>query len=152
MEIILIAAVARNSVIGKDGNIPWDIPEDMERFKELTLGHSVIMGRKTFENCGVLEGRKNIVLSRTLKEVEGATVIDELDRALTLCEGEDKVFIIGGGSVYKEAIRKAHKLFITHVDKEIEGDAFFPEFSKSDWNQVSHEFGDGCIFTEYVRE
>jgi len=150
MEIILIAAVAKNNVIGKDGKIPWDIPEDKERFHELTSGHTVIMGRKTFETCtnGTLPGRKNIVVSTTKKEVTGALVFESLQEALGRCTG--KVFIIGGGQIFAEAMRYADKLLITHVDKDIEGDVFFPEIDKS-WNQITEEFGHGVVYSEYIK-
>lgn len=151
MEIILIAAVARNSVIGNNGEIPWDIPEDLKRFKTLTSGHTVIMGRKTFDSIGAaLPDRENIVVSRSVKELSGCTVVDNLDDAFDLASG--KVFVIGGGEVFSQVISKAETMFITHVDSEVEGDVVFPEFSKDEWNQVDCEVKNGYIFAVYRRD
>jgi len=153
MQICLIAAIARNGVIGDKGKVPWNIPEDVERFKELTSGHSVIIGRKTFETCtqGALPGRRNIVLSKTKKELDGVLVVDNLDKAFALCKDEEKVFVIGGGEVYRQALDFSDKLFLTHVDKEVKGDTYFPEFNKSAWDQISHEFGPDVIYAEYAK-
>ena len=151
MEIILIAAVARNNVIGSKGSIPWDIHADLARFKELTSGHTVIMGRKTFDSIGkVLPGRENIVVSRSVTSLEGCSVVGSLDDALGMVSG--KVFVIGGGDIFSQVIEKASTMFITHVDSEVEGDVVFPEFSKDDWDQVACSVKDGYIFAEYRRD
>ena len=152
MEINLIAAIARNGVIGFDGKIPWHISEDLKRFKDITSGHTVIMGRKTFESIGkALPDRRNIVLSATRKSIVGCEVCSSVDQALALCKDAEKVFIIGGGEIYDQTLSMADRLLLTHVDKEVKGDVHFPRFDKSEWDQVSQEFGKGCLFTEYVR-
>lgn len=124
-----IAAMADNRVVGKDGGIPWHIPEDFKWFKEKTLGGAIVMGRKTYESIGrPLPKRLNIVVSRTATDIPGCTVIrslGELD-AVDL-EGRER-FIIGGGEIYKAALPRCSDLWISHVHGDFEGDAFFPEF------------------------
>ncbi len=133
--INIIAAVSDNLVIGKEGIIPWRIPEDMQRFKSLTVGHSVVMGRKTYDSIPAkfrpLPGRENIVLTRdeTYRET-GIVVAHSLDDALMKALNyHPKIFVIGGGQVYAEAIHRADRLELTIVEGEFEGDTFFPDYS-----------------------
>jgi dihydrofolate reductase len=128
MIISLIAAMAENHVIGQDGAIPWDLPDDRRRFRSLTMGHPVIMGRRTFEAIGhPLAGRRNIVLSRqTGYRAEGCEVEHDLRSALEACEESTEVFIIGGAECYGEALPYADRVYLTIVHAEVDGDAFFP--------------------------
>lgn len=132
-RISLIAALSENHAIGKDGKIPWYIPEDFAHFKQITLGHPIIMGRKTFESIGrVLPKRLNIIITRDQEyQVGGATVVHSLNEALDLAAQHDQeeIFVIGGGQVFKEAIEKADRLYLTIVKVNIDGaDAFFPPY------------------------
>ena len=131
MEIILIAAMAANRVIGRGKTIPWDIPGEQTRFKEITMGHSLIMGRKTWESIGrPLPGRRNIVVTRnTAFLAPGAEVIHSLEHGFALTEGEEKVFVIGGSQLYQLALDRADTLILTELEQEVAGDAFFPAFS-----------------------
>ncbi len=146
MRVSLIAAVARNGVIGRDGGIPWRLPADLGYFKRTTMGHTLVMGRRTFESSGALPGRRTIVLTRQRAwrppgdpaGVETAASLDEaLERAAEL--GEDEVFICGGEEIYRRALPAADRLHITRVEAEPEGDTRFPELDLSTWRRVSRE-------------
>ncbi|MFN3567082.1 MAG: dihydrofolate reductase [Burkholderiaceae bacterium] len=140
-RITLIAAVARNGVIGRDGAIPWRIPGDLARFKRITMGHPVIMGRRTWESLGrPLPGRRNIVISRTPGFAPaGAEVFSGLAAALAACADASEVFVIGGTEAYREALPLADRLLLTEIDADIEGDAHFPPFDRGAWREVSRE-------------
>jgi len=146
-EIVLIAAVAANRVIGRDGTIPWSVPGEQARFREITMGHPLIMGRRTFESIGrPLPGRRNIVVSRNPGfRAEGATVAPSLEAALNLCDGEKKVFLIGGEALFAQGLGLAHTLILSELDFSVEGDVFFPEFSSADFCLVSRELVQGEI-------
>jgi len=135
MEIILIAAMAVNRVIGKNNDIPWHIPGEQRRFKEITMGHPLIMGRKTYESIGgPLPGRRNVVVTRNKSYLApGCDVAHSLDMALQKCRDEDKVFIIGGEQLYRLSLGKATSIILTVLDRKIEGDNFFPEFSEEEF-------------------
>jgi len=140
-RLSLIAAVARNGVIGRDGRIPWHLPGDLPRFKRITMGHPVIMGRKTWESLGrPLPGRRNIVLSRSpgLK-LDGAEVFASLGDALAACADAAEVFVIGGTGAYREALPRADRLLLTEIDADIEGDACFPAFDRRKWRETARE-------------
>jgi len=155
MEKIIIAAVAENDVIGKDGEIPWHIPEDLEHFKEKTTGHTVVMGRKTFESLPdsfkPLPNRQNIVLTRSdfSPENESVNIANSLEEAWKKSENE-RVFIIGGAGVYKQCMEEADKLILTEIKEEYEGDTFFPEYSKENWKEVEREKHEDFDFVEYT--
>jgi len=140
MIISLIAAMSENRVIGRENTIPWSIPSDLKRFSEITMGHPVIFGRKTFESIGrPLPGRKNIILSGQRDfRVEGATVVHSLADALNLCGSEQEVFICGGGPLYQEAISRADRIYLTMVHGIYEGDTFFPEIP-AEFAEISRE-------------
>jgi dihydrofolate reductase len=144
-EIVLIAAVAKNRVIGHDNQLIWNIPEDMAHFKALTLGHAVLMGRKTWESLPErfrpLPGRRNIVISRQADyAAPGAETATALDQGIALAADADQLFIIGGAEIYAQAIGLADRLEITEVDQEPAGDAWFPEIDASRWScQASEE-------------
>jgi len=157
MEKILIAAVSENSVIGKDGDVPWKIPEDMKHFKQKTMDHPVIMGRKTYqslpEDYRPLPGRTNIVLTRSGFEAddESAEIVNSLGEAYEEAgKLDDKAFVIGGGSVYEAALEDADRMILTEVHREVDGDTFFPEWDEEVWEEVSREEHDGFDCVEYV--
>ena len=137
-RISLIWAMTRNRVIGNAGGLPWDLPDEMAHFKRTTLGHAVIMGRRTYESVGhPLPQRRNIVLSRRgLATVDpGVTVAADFDAALAAA-GEGECFVIGGAQPYAAALPRAHRLIGTFIDAEIEGDTLFPQFDPDDWRLV----------------
>ena len=139
-EICIIAAVSENNVIGSGGKIPWHLSADLKRFKELTMGHPIIMGRKTFESIGYpLPGRENIIISRTYTEMLGCIFCQSLEEAIELAKiaDEERVFVIGGGEVYNQAITMADRLFLTVVKGQFSGDTFFPDYS--DFKKVVFE-------------
>ena len=135
-KLALIVAMGRGRVIGRDGGLPWRIPEDLRHFKETTWGHTILMGRRTFESIGrPLPGRRSIVLSRTPEFApEGVEVARGLDEALERAWAEDEMpFVVGGGAVYAEALPRATHLYLTEVDQAAKGDTFFPEFDEAAW-------------------
>ena len=140
-EIILIAAACENNVLGKDNQLIWHISEDLKRFKRLTEGHSIIMGRKTFESMPrALPKRKNIILTRNENyEAENAFVAHTIDEALDLTGDDPTPFIIGGGEIYSLFLSFADSIELTRVHKNFEGDAFFPEIKKTEWKLVATE-------------
>lgn len=131
-----IAAMADNRVIGNGGKIPWHLPEDFRWFKEKTLGHAIVMGRKTYESIGrPLPKRMNIVVTRQPLKIEGCTVIHSLDSLESLDLGGREIFIIGGGEIYLTALARCSDLWISHVKGDFTGDAYFPEF-EADFDEV----------------
>ncbi len=142
MVISIIACIAKNRAIGFRNRLLYHIPEDLHRFRDLTTGHTVIMGRKTYDSLphGALPHRRNIVLSRTLTEIDGCEVYPSLDKALVHCKGEGEIFIIGGESVYQYAVNKASRLYLTVVDDiPNQADAFFPPLDFRLWETESTE-------------
>lgn len=153
MEIILIAAMAQNRVIGLNNSIPWHIPEEMQFFKKSTIGHAVIMGRKTYESIGApLTKRLNVVLSRNSDfHAPGCTVAMDLTEGIKHCGSHNKIFIIGGESIYKEAIKIADTILLSVLENEYEGDVFFPHISTEHFREVSIKpMGKKSIFTLYT--
>jgi len=154
--ITLIAAISQNNCIGKDGKLPWHLPADMKHFKDLTMGHTVIMGRKTWESIPEkfrpLPGRTNVVVTRQLNYAlpEGVEHAASVTEALTGHSGED-VYVIGGAMAYAEALPKADRLEITHIEQTVEGDAFFPEINLADWKEINRESHEGFAFVTYER-
>ncbi len=140
-EIILIAAMAANRVIGKDNTIPWDIPGEQARFKQVTMGHALIMGRRTWQSIGrPLPGRHNIVITRNHSfQAQGAQVAHSLDQGIALCTNEKKVFVIGGEQLYRLALPLADTLILTILPEPIAGDAWFPQFSSQTFSLVGSE-------------
>jgi dihydrofolate reductase len=139
--VSLIAALAANRVIGRANAIPWDLPADRRRFRELTMGHLLIMGRRTWESIGrPLPGRETIVVSRQVGyRAEGARVARSLAEALALAEGEGEVFICGGGQLYAEALPLADRLYLTELAITVAGDTFFPELPAGQFSEVARE-------------
>ncbi|WP_248926178.1 dihydrofolate reductase [Paenibacillus hamazuiensis] len=141
MLISLIAAVSTNNVIGKDEAIPWKIPGEQKRFKELTTGRTIVMGRKTYESIGKpLPDRKTVIVSRSCKiAAERCVTVTSLDEAYELLRDENEIFIAGGGEIYKEALPHADKIYLTVIDQEVEGNIFFPAWDKDDFEMVDEE-------------
>ncbi|MBU2213368.1 dihydrofolate reductase [Patescibacteria group bacterium] len=141
MKISLVAAASENNVIGKDGGIPWDLPDDFKHFHDATEGKPIIMGRKTHESIGrVLPGRRNIVVTRQEMEIEGCDVVHSIEEALELVKDEPEVAVIGGGEIYAQALPLSNVIDLTRVHTTIEGGgAFFPEFSGDEWELKSKE-------------
>ena len=132
----LIVATAKNRVIGVNNTLPWHLPEDLKRFRVLTTGHHIIMGRKTYDSLGrLLPGRTTVIVTRNVDyKVEGAIVVHSLSAAIAACGDDPEVFLIGGAELYQAGLKLADKLYITEIDAEYEGDAFFPEFDLAQWS------------------
>ena len=143
MTISLIVAAANNNAIGKEGALPWCLPDDMRYFKNVTWGMPVIMGRKTFESFRKpLSGRKNIVITRQQDwKAEGTVVVDNLDDALFVANETDakEVFVIGGGEIYRLAYEKAKRIYLTRVNAEPDADTFFPQLDEKEWKLISKD-------------
>lgn len=131
--IAIVAAMTEKRVIGNDGKIPWKIPGEQARFRDLTYGHTVIMGRKTFESIGkALPGRRNIVVTRNAwYQADGCTIAETLGEAIAIATGD--IFLIGGAQIYEEGLGFADKIFLTVIHETYEGDTYFPKFSKQNW-------------------
>lgn len=142
MRIAMIVAADEQGVIGFQGNIPWHLPEDLKKFKERTMGHPVIVGRKTFESIGrPLPGRTNIVITNIQDyHADGCLIAHSLDDALGLAKDADEVFVIGGGQIFKLALPVAEVIYFTKVHTVVDGDVFSPGFNKEEWELVSSEF------------
>jgi dihydrofolate reductase len=150
-RIYLIAALASNGVIGIEGKLPWHLPEDLKHFKTLTLGHPIIMGRRTWESLGkALPGRENIVVTRTPGyDAPGAAVASSLEAALALCTGEPVAFVIGGHQLFVESLPVAAGLILTEIFRAYEGDTWFPQFDRLRWREAqrqAHTAADGMRF------
>lgn len=138
MKIALIAARARNGVIGGDNRMLWHVPEDFAHFKKTTMGHPVVMGRKTWESIGrALPGRKNVVITRRPGYIaKGADTVGSIDEALALLEGSVTVFFIGGAEIYRQILPRADEAWVTILDRDYEGDAVFPELDPAQWQDT----------------
>lgn len=139
--ISIIVAVAHGGVIGGGGDLLWHISEDLRRFKQITSEHTVIMGRKTYDSIGrPLPRRRNIVITRSEEwSAEGCERASSLEQAIVMCEGEQEVFVIGGGEIYRQAMPLADRLYLTRVEKEYSGDTYFPEIRADEWRVVASE-------------
>ncbi len=142
MDISIIVAVAKNNVIGNENKLIWRLSDDLKRFKKLTTGHHILMGRKTFESIGKpLPNRKNLIITRNKDyKVEGGFVFQDIESAIDFAKenGEDELFIIGGGEIYRKLLDRTERIYLTKVHTSPEGDAFFPELESEDWF-VFHE-------------
>lgn len=154
--VSIIVAMARNRAIGRNGTLPWHLPEDLAHFKSVTWGHTIIMGRHTFESLphGALPGRRNIVVSSTLDSLPNCEVCHSLDEALGICSQDyenintEEVFIIGGAKLYRAALPLANRMYITLVDQNPkDADTFFPEFNTNQWHESELRQHDGFAFT-----
>ena len=154
-QLSIIVAMSGNKAIGYHNTLPWHIPEDLAHFKALTTGHTIIMGRRTFQSLpnGALPNRHNIVISTTLKQLNGYDVYASLHDAVDNCRGEKEVFIIGGACLYKEALAYASTLYITHIEQNpAHADAFFPDIDWHNWEETSCEKHKGFSFLTYHRQ
>jgi dihydrofolate reductase len=158
--ISIIAAMTENRIIGRDGGIPWHIPEDIKLFKEITMGGAVVMGRKTYQSVGKpLKGRLNIVISTTLRGTEEDGLQDELiicptfEEAVTAARERNRdIFIIGGTEVYRQALHIADRMYISMVKKEYKGDTFFPPFDEKEWTKTGIKPYEGFDLAVYERK
>ena len=140
-SIALIVAMARNRTIGVNNTLPWRCPEDLKRFKALTMGHHMIMGRKTFDSIGrPLPGRTTVVLTRDQDlAVDGCVMARSLPEALAACAGDSEIFIVGGAEIYAQSLELADTLYLTEIQQDVEGDAHFPDFDRSAWRETDRE-------------
>jgi len=147
MKISLIVAVSQNNVIGRDNQLPWHLPEDLQYFKAVTMGKPLIMGRKTFESIGrPLPGRANIVITRNPDwTAEGVEIVADIEAAFACAQnacsvsGGDEVMVIGGEQIYRSCLARSDRLYLTRVEARVEGDAFFPKLDEDDWQQVAEK-------------
>jgi dihydrofolate reductase len=139
--ISLIVAMAKNRVIGADGRIPWHLPNELRLFKSLTMGHHIVMGRKTYESIDrLLPGRTTVIVTHQRDyTVPGAIVAHSIDEALAACAGDEEIFVIGGADLFRETLPRADRLYLTIVDAEPEGDTFMPEIDMSAWRETSSQ-------------
>lgn len=153
MKLIIIAALTKNRVIGKNRAVPWDLPEDMRRFKRMTIGHVVLMGRKTYETLSSpLTSRRNVVL--TSRKIDGVETYTTIAQALEVLKTEGDVFVIGGGQIFAQLLMSAAELRLTLVEQEVDGDTFFPPYEHligSLFRLTSKEEHDGFSFLDYLR-
>ena len=141
----IIVAIAKNNAIGKDNKLLWHLPEDLKRFKRMTTDHKIIMGRKTFESLGrVLPNRHHVILCNDAKlniEDENVEILDDISKLDKYINSEEENFVIGGATMYKLLMPYAKKMYITEIDKEFEGDVYFPEINKEEWKATEREQG-----------
>lgn len=137
----LIVAVARNGVIGINNTLPWHLPEDLKRFRALTTGHHIIMGRKTYESINrLLPDRTTVIVTRNPDYVvPGAVIANSLGQAVELCGDDNEAFLIGGAELFREALKSADKLYLTEIDAEFAGDTFMPPVDPAEWKEISRE-------------
>ena len=142
MILSFVIAFGENRGIGFGNKLPWNLPDDLKRFKEITRGHTVIMGRKTYDSIGrLLPERKNIIITRDKNyKVPGAVIVHSIEEAKKKCENEKECFVIGGGEIAKLAISHANRMYLTHVEANVPADSFFPEFNPDEWEVISEEF------------
>ncbi len=140
-SVAIIVAMAKNRTIGINNALPWHIPADLKHFKALTMGHHIIMGRKTYDSIGKpLPGRTSVIVSRNRElRIEGCKVAGSLPEAISACADDAQIFIIGGAEIYRQALDWVNTLYITEIQRDVMGDATFPEFSKTDWREISRE-------------
>jgi len=154
MTISIIVAVAENQVIGSNNKLLWHLKEDLQRFKSLTLGHHIIMGRKTYESVGrPLPGRTNVIITRDKNyKASGCVIVNSLDDAFNVAKMDNEVFIIGGGEIYRQTLPLTNRIYLTKVHASFHGDTFFPELNLTDWITESSTKGkpandDGLAYT-----
>jgi dihydrofolate reductase len=140
-HLSIIVAMGRNRVIGANGTIPWRLPNELQLFKRVTMGHHIIMGRKTWESIGrLLPGRTTVVVTRQKNyTVPGAIVVASLQSAIDACSKDTEIFVVGGGELYRQALPLAHRIYLTTVDAAPAGDTLMPEFDRQEWREISAE-------------
>ncbi|MGA8864132.1 MAG: dihydrofolate reductase [Gallionella sp.] len=140
-RVSLIVAMAKNRVIGIDNTLPWRLPADLKHFKALTMGHHIVMGRKTYESIGKpLPGRTSVVVTRNPEyAAAGVIVVNSLQAAISACGDDDEIFVIGGAELYLQAIALADRIYLTEIDSDASGDAYFPDFRLDEWLEISRD-------------
>jgi len=140
-RISIISAMASNRAIGIRNTLPWQLPEDLKHFKALTMGHHIVMGRKTYDSIGKpLPGRDTVIVTRNADfAVPGCLAVNSLDAALTVSHGDPEVFFVGGAELYRQALAIAHRIYLTEIQRVFDGDAFFPEFDKNQWVETARD-------------
>lgn len=140
MIVSIVVAIAQNNAIGKNNQLLWHLPKDLKHFKDITSGHTVIMGRKTYESVGKpLPNRRNIIITRQNIVVEGCEVVNSIEDALKLCTGETEVFIVGGAEIYKQAMALTDRIYLTIVHQEFDADTYFPEIKETIWKETERQ-------------
>lgn len=140
MTVSIVVAISENHVIGKDNKLLWYLPNDLKHFKEITSGHTVIMGRKTYESVGKpLPNRRNIIITRQNITIEGCEVVNSIEAALALCTNEAEVFIVGGAEIYRQSMHLTDRIYLTIVHKEFDGDSYFPQIEPAEWKETARE-------------
>lgn len=140
-RISLISALAQNRTIGIDNTLPWRLPEDLRHFKALTLGHHILMGRKTYESIGKpLPGRTTVIITRgNYAAPEGVKIAHSLQEAIAICGADEEIFFVGGAQLYAQALPLADRLYLTEIQAEVEGDAWFPDYDRAQWREISRD-------------
>ena len=140
-RISLIVAMAKNRIIGINNTLPWHLPADLKHFKMLTMGHHIVMGRKTYESIGKpLPGRTSVVITRNRElKIEGCVMSGSLPEAIAACRGDEEIFIVGGAEIFEQALPLADMLYVTEIQQDIAGDTYFPMFDKNRWREVARE-------------
>lgn len=160
MTLSIIVAIAKNRAIGDENKLLWHISEDLKRFKSITTGHTILMGRKTYDSIGrPLPNRRNLVITRNEDlKIDGCECFTSIQKAIDSCKNDEEVFVIGGGEIYKQTIVKADKLYLTVVNKEYKADTFFPEINIMEWEEIcfdeyekGEKFEHSFSFINYVR-
>jgi dihydrofolate reductase len=151
----MIAAMAKNRVIGKDNKMPWHLPEELAYFKKITMGKPIVMGRNTFESIGrPLPGRQNIVVSRNSElSIEGVTVVNSIDEAISAADNCEELMIIGGAMLYEHMLPKADVLYLTEIELDVDGDAYFPDYNHQQWLKSDvevHHSKSGLLFNTFL--
>ncbi|MGA7178100.1 MAG: dihydrofolate reductase [Thiobacillaceae bacterium] len=140
-RISLIAALARNGVIGIENRLPWKLSDDLKHFKALTMGHHILMGRKTYESIGrPLPGRITVIITRGgFNAPKGCVVAHSIPDAIAASKGDEEIFFVGGAELYRQALPITHRLYLTEIQADVQGDAWFPEYNRAEWNEVSRD-------------
>lgn len=160
MILSLIAAMDNNRLIGQENNLPWHLPADLAHFKSVTMNKPILMGRKTYESIGrPLPGRQNIVLTRGHAKIEGVTVVNSVDEAIAAAGDAEEVMVIGGSSIYETVLPMVQRMYLSFIDGEFEGDAWFPEYDEADWEVINSKIQlpderniYACRFVTYQRK
>ena len=140
-RVSLIVAMARNRVIGANNKLPWHLPADLKHFKALTMGHHIVMGRKTFDSIGKpLPGRTSVVVTRDSQlKIDGCITVNSLEQAIAACGDDEEIFVIGGAELYTQAMPFVNTMYITEIQQDVQGDAHFPELHRGEWQEESRE-------------
>ena len=160
MILSLIAAMDKNRLIGKDNNLPWHLPADLQHFKSVTMDKPILMGRKTYDSIGrPLPGRQNIVITRNDIKIEGVTVVNSIDEAISAANNAEEVMVIGGSSIYELVLPEVQRMYLSFVEGEFEGDAWFPEFDENEWKIIDEKVqsadeknAHACRFVTYTKK